>query len=100
MNRLKMLEETISKWPNVSIHSHRLGGTEFCVGSAEIGHIHRGGVVDIPSHVQFGTRSWRTVWQKSTGGFQIQVGRLSTSVAMKTSSLPFGSCGYRTCGIH
>src|SRR6202162_5132164 len=48
MNRLKMLEETISKWPNVSIHSHRFGGTEFCVGSAEIGHIHIGGVVDIP----------------------------------------------------
>jgi hypothetical protein len=48
MNRLKNLEEAISKWPNVSTHPHRFGGTEFCFGKAEIGHIHIGGVVDIP----------------------------------------------------
>jgi hypothetical protein len=48
MNRLKNLDEAISKWPSVTTHPHRFGGTEFCFGSAEIGHIHIGGVVDIP----------------------------------------------------
>jgi Family of unknown function (DUF5519) len=48
MNRLKNIDDAISKWPNVSTHPHRFGGTEFCFGSAEIGHIHIGGVVDIP----------------------------------------------------
>jgi hypothetical protein len=48
MNGLKNLGEAISRWPNVSTHPHRFGGTEFCFGSAEIGHIHIGGIVDIP----------------------------------------------------
>ena len=33
---------------NVSVHSHRFGGKEFLFGSAEIGHMHKGGIVDIP----------------------------------------------------
>ena len=97
MNGLKMLEETISKWPNVSIHSHRFGGTEFCVESAEIGHIHPGGVVDIPfprpvrdALLAHGLAEEHR-WVPNSGWIT------STSVATKTSSLPFGSCGCRTC---
>jgi hypothetical protein len=48
MNYLKKLEEEITTWHNVSIHPHRFGGREFRLGKAEIGHIHVGGVVDIP----------------------------------------------------
>jgi hypothetical protein len=48
MNRLKKFEEEVSAWPGVSIHPHRFGGTEFRLGSAEVGHAHVGGVVDIP----------------------------------------------------
>jgi hypothetical protein len=48
MNYLKKLEDEITTWHNVSIHPHRFGGREFCFGAAEIGHIHIGGVVDIP----------------------------------------------------
>jgi hypothetical protein len=48
MNHLKTLEDSVSKWPNVTVHPHRFGGREFGFGSAEIGHIHAGGVVDIP----------------------------------------------------
>ncbi len=48
MKYLKKLEDEVSAWPNVSIHAHRFGGREFCFGSAEIGHLHRGGSVDIP----------------------------------------------------
>ena len=48
MNALKTIESEVCAWPNVSIHPHRFGGREFRVGSAEVGHLHAGGVVDIP----------------------------------------------------
>ena len=48
MNYLKKLEDEISRWPNVSVHSHRFGGREFLFGSSEVGHVHAGGLVDIP----------------------------------------------------
>jgi hypothetical protein len=47
-HHLKKLEEEVSLWSNVSVHPHRFGGTEFRFGSAEIGHVHIGGIVDIP----------------------------------------------------
>ena len=48
MNNLKKLEEDVSAWPNISVHPHRFGGREFLFGKAEVGHVHIGGVVDIP----------------------------------------------------
>ncbi len=48
MKYLKMLEEEASAWPSISVHTHRFGGREFRFGSAEVGHMHYGGVVDIP----------------------------------------------------
>jgi hypothetical protein len=47
-NHLKKLEEEVGSWPSISVHPHRFGGKEFLFGSAEIGHIHEGGIVDIP----------------------------------------------------
>ncbi len=32
----------------VSVGPHRFGGVEFVLGMAEIGHIHRNGILDIP----------------------------------------------------
>jgi hypothetical protein len=46
--RLKKLEGEVSAWPQVSAHPHRFGGKEFRFGSAEVGHVHIGGIVDIP----------------------------------------------------
>jgi Family of unknown function (DUF5519) len=48
MNYLKELEDVVSAWPSVSVHPHRFGGREFLFGSAEVGHIHTRGIVDIP----------------------------------------------------
>ena len=48
MTPLKKLEEEVSTWPGISIHPHRFGGKEFCFGSGEVGHMHTGGIVDIP----------------------------------------------------
>jgi hypothetical protein len=47
-NFLKTLEAEVSAWPEVSIHPHRFGGREFLFGKAEVGHVHAGGMVDIP----------------------------------------------------
>jgi hypothetical protein len=48
MKHPKKLEDEISAWPSISVHPHRFGGKEFLFGSAEVGHIHTGGIVDIP----------------------------------------------------
>lgn len=48
MEHLKRLEDEISAWPRISVHPHRFGGKEFRFGSAEVGHVHAGGIVDIP----------------------------------------------------
>lgn len=45
---LQKLQEEVSAWPNISVHAHRFGGTEFRFGSAEVGHVHLDGTVDIP----------------------------------------------------
>jgi len=39
----------LTRWPGVSAHPHRFGGTEFVFGERrEIGHIHGDHLVDIP----------------------------------------------------
>ncbi len=45
---LKKLEEQVSVWPGISVHPHRFGGREFCLGSSEVGHMHNDGAVEIP----------------------------------------------------
>jgi hypothetical protein len=48
MKHWKRLEEEVAAWPQISVHAHRFGGREFRFGSAEVGHVHQGGMVDIP----------------------------------------------------
>ena len=48
MTYVKALEDEVSTWPHVSVHSHRFGGREFLFDKAEVGHVHIGGIVDIP----------------------------------------------------
>lgn len=49
MSFVEEFEHLMSSWPEVSVHPHRFGGREFRFGSvAEIGHIHPGGILDIP----------------------------------------------------
>jgi hypothetical protein len=48
MKNLKKLEEEVSAWGNVTVHPHRFGGRELLFGTAEVGHVHTGGIVDIP----------------------------------------------------
>jgi hypothetical protein len=48
MRLLAELEQQVLSWPEVSVHQHRFGGQEFRFRAAEIGHVHTGGIVDIP----------------------------------------------------
>jgi len=48
MTCVDQLVKQVSSWAGVSVHPHRFGGTEFQFRDAEIGHVHTGGVVDIP----------------------------------------------------
>lgn len=48
MKDLGRLKQIVCSWNGVSVNPHRFGGREFRFGKAEIGHIHLGGVVDIP----------------------------------------------------
>lgn len=42
------IDATVSSWGGIAAHPHRFGGTEFRLGSREIGHIHGDHLVDIP----------------------------------------------------
>ena len=48
MKKLEEFEQEVRSWPDVAVHPHRFGGREFRCGAAEIGHIHLGGILDIP----------------------------------------------------
>lgn len=48
MRFLAEIESQLLSWPEVSVHPHRFGGREFQFRDAEIGHVHTGGIVDIP----------------------------------------------------
>ena len=48
MGYLEKSEQEVSSWAGVSVHPHRFGGREFRFENAEIGHIHAGGILDIP----------------------------------------------------
>jgi hypothetical protein len=48
MQPLKKLEVAVASWPQISVFPHRFGGREFRFANAEVGHVHDGGIVDIP----------------------------------------------------
>jgi len=38
----------VMQWPGVTAHPHRFGGTEYRLGTRELGHTHGDHLVDIP----------------------------------------------------
>ena len=44
----EQIKQAVTSWTNVSAEPHRFGGTEFLIGTREIGHIHGDSLVDIP----------------------------------------------------
>ena len=45
---LGRLSDEVGTWPGVQATKHRFGGTEFRLARGEIGHIHEGGLLDLP----------------------------------------------------
>jgi hypothetical protein len=45
---LTELAREVQSWPGVQAVTHRFGGTEFRLARGEIGHVHVGGLVDVP----------------------------------------------------
>jgi len=44
----KQIVDTLLTWEGIETHPHRFGGTEFRLGTREIGHLHGDSLVDIP----------------------------------------------------
>jgi hypothetical protein len=45
--RIQQVVDGVTAFPGVSAAPHRYGGTEFRLGSREVGHVHRWGAVDV-----------------------------------------------------
>src|SRR5437660_6086570 len=97
MNDLSELEHELSAWPSISIHAHRFGGKEFRFGSAEVGHIHRRGTVDIPfprpvhDVLLANGLAEEHRWVPNSGWVTFPC------AGIRTSNMRCGSCGCRTC---
>jgi Family of unknown function (DUF5519) len=48
MEPVKKLEDIVTSWPEISAHPHQFSAREFRFKKAEVGHVHDGGIVDIP----------------------------------------------------
>ena len=48
MKSIEHFDREVMSWVGVTSHPHRFGGREYRFGSAEIGHMHAGGTLDIP----------------------------------------------------
>ena len=46
-NCIQYLNQAVSCWENVSVGSYRYGGSEYMLGTREIGHVHPDGRVDV-----------------------------------------------------
>jgi hypothetical protein len=42
------IEAAVQGWSGITSQPHRFGGTEYCLGRREIGHVHGDSLVDIP----------------------------------------------------
>jgi hypothetical protein len=47
-----LIEREVAGWEGVSVEPHRFGGVEFRLGRRELGHLHRGGLADLPFPVK------------------------------------------------
>jgi len=42
------IDAAVQGWRGITSQPHRFGGTEYCLGRREIGHVHDDSLVDIP----------------------------------------------------
>lgn len=91
----------VAQWPNIVTLPHRFGGTEFRLGTREIGHIHNDSVVDIPfptkvrhalvaagraePHHILPNTGWVSVWLRTPADVEraLELLQLSLEIAQK-----------------
>lgn len=42
------IDAALRSWSGITSQPHRFGGTEYCLGRREVGHVHGDSLVDIP----------------------------------------------------
>lgn len=47
LNYMDDVTEEVSEWQNVTISTHKYGGTQFNLGDVELGHLHGNGLLDV-----------------------------------------------------
>jgi luciferase-like monooxygenase len=47
-NTIEQIKEAVLSWPRISVRPHQFAAEEFNFGNAEGGHLHAGGLLDIP----------------------------------------------------
>jgi hypothetical protein len=91
MDHIKALISEISTWPQISIHAHRFGGKEFRIKQAEVGHIHPGGIVDIPFPIPIHDALLADGLASNITGSPTPAGSPSASAVQTPKSKPSGS---------
>lgn len=92
---LKDIVEQVVRWDGVSGHPHRFGGEEFRLGTTELGHVHPGGVVDIPFPVALRERLVATGHAEphhvlpASGWTTVRLGRQGPEAAMQLLRLSY-----------
>jgi len=95
--QLERMEKDVSRWPNISVHPHRFAAREFRFGKAEVGHVHTGGIVDIPFPRPIRDALLDEVLQKNISGFPTLGGLPSAFAQNRTSNMRYGCCACPTC---
>lgn len=90
MPLLNTLEDTVSSWPQISVHPHQFSAREFRFGKAEVGHVHDGGIVDIPFPRSLRDALLAEGLAEEHHWFLIQDGLHFGFEATKTYSTPYG----------
>src|SRR5262249_33621320 len=88
-------------WPGVSAGLHRFGGTEYCLGRRELGHVHGERLIDIPfpkpvrneligsglaePHHVLPQSGWISFYIKDAGDIARAIGLLRRSYDLATS---------------
>ena len=84
MTYVKALEDEVSTWPHVSVHSHRFGGVNSSSTRQKLVTCIQEGSLTYPFRAQYAMHCWQTVLRRSITGFRTQVGPFFMSAAKKT----------------
>ena len=104
LRAIELLEQEVQRHCGAELRRHRFGGTGFCIGRHELGHVHGNGLVDVfigaanrdvavqngtalPHHI-FPRSGWVSFWMKTEGDVPAAVALMRLALAWRR----FASC--------